>query len=257
MWRQGPGGKKIELFNKHIQQVKSFLDQKRSEGRIVESCCREKTRWPESTNKTLVLGHDTAVELGSPKQASTSFLLWTNRESAIQSGRITIVGPDIPDIPARQTAFGKIVIVGGSDFNEENSYQRYRAMERVRYNVHLEGYMMRGASQFQREWSRVSRDAMKKGFSLHTLGRALMGKYFELEFVTAVEIIFITSATEDVLEMRCISDNAMKIICAMNKMAGEMSFDCDTCEYADVCGDVAALRAMRKTYMKEERTTHA
>ena len=38
-----------------------------------------------------------------------------------------------------------------------------------------------------------------------------------------------------------------KIISAMNKMAEELSFDCDTCEYMDVCQDVGALRSMRNS----------
>ncbi len=248
----------MELFEKHIQQINAFLDQKRSEGQVVESDHQAiLTKWPKAENKTLVMSQDTAVELGSPNQASTSFLLWTNVPKMIQHRRITLVGKDFPDIKDKQSSFGKIVIIGGNDFDEENSYPRYRALEKVRYNVHLKGYMMRGASQFQREWSRVSRDAVEKGFSLHILGQALMDQYLELNFVTYVEIIFITSTPEDVLKMKTISDNTMKIIGAMNKMAEEMSFDCDTCEYTDVCSEVDELRSMRKTYMKRETKTHA
>ena len=58
-----------------------------------------------------------------------------------------------------------MVIVGGSDFDEDNTYDRYREMELLRYDIHLKGYMMRGVSQQQREWSRVSKEAINNGFS--------------------------------------------------------------------------------------------
>ena len=31
----------------------------------------------------------------------------------------------------------------------------------------------------------------------------------------------------------------------MNKMARELSFDCGTCDFTDVCGGVSELRSMR------------
>ena len=67
-----------------------------------------------------------------------------------------------------------------------------------------------------------------------------------MPYVRSVETIFITSSKEDVLEVKTISDDVFRLISAMNKMAEELSFDCDTCDYSDVCGDVAELRSMRK-----------
>jgi CO dehydrogenase/acetyl-CoA synthase beta subunit len=195
-----------------------------------------------------VLGQDTAVELGNPKDASTSSLMWNSNPQKIKNRRITVVGPDLPQVKWKMVSFGKIVIIGGEDFNEENNYERYRRLEQVRYDIHLKGYMMRGASQYQREWSRVSKESLDKGFSFRILGGALIDKYLELDFVRSVEVIFITSGREDVLEMKTVSDQVMRIIGAMNKMAGEMSFDCDSCEYTDVCSDVAELRSMRKSH---------
>jgi hypothetical protein len=46
-------------------------------------------------------------------------------------------------------------------------------------------------------------------------------------------------------------------IAAMNKMAEEMTFDCDTCDYNAVCGDVAELRAMRAALKQKETAVHA
>ena len=251
----------MELFKAHIIQVQEFLDQKRRENQVTESVHPGQCHWPLVENKPLVMGQDTAVELGNPKTASTSQLLWTNTQDLIQNRRISIVGPDLSEMEGSQAPFGKIVLVAGEGFDEQNSYARYRALEKVRYTLNLSGYMMRGASQFQREWSRVSHGALKDGFSLKTLGSALMDRYLELDFVRSVEIVFITSSNADVLEMNQVSANAMIIIGAMNKMTGEMAremaLDCDACEYVSVCSEVAALRSMRRRREQQEENTHA
>jgi CO dehydrogenase/acetyl-CoA synthase beta subunit len=235
------------LFDRQHDEITAYLARKRDEGRVTEFSHDGKTDWPLSKNRNLVLGQDTAIELGNPKDASTACLLWVNDPGKVNNGRVTVVGPDIPQLGEQHISFGKVVIVGGKDFNEENSYDRYRAMEHLRYDIHLEGYMMRGVSQYQREWSRISKMAVNNGFSFQVLGGALIDKFFELKYVRAVETIFITSGKDDVLAMKNISDNIAKIINAMNKMAEEMSFDCDSCEYTEVCSDVAELRSMRRS----------
>lgn len=242
----------MALFDTHLEEIRAYLDKKRGQGKMTEVLYQGKTDWPSSKNRNLVLGQDTAVELGNPRDASVSFLLWVDDPSLITHGKITLIGPDLPQSEKRQLSFAKVVIVGGVDFDAENSFDRYREMELLRYDIHLKGYMMRGVSQYQREWSRVSREAIANGFSFQVLGGAIIDAFSTLKYVHSSEVIFITSSREDVLEMRTLSDSVMTLLGAMNKMAGEMSFDCDTCEYTDVCADVAELRSMRNALEKKE-----
>jgi CO dehydrogenase/acetyl-CoA synthase beta subunit len=245
------------LFDKQYSGIKAFLDQKQNEGNVSEFIHNGQTIWPTEKNRNLVLGSDTAVELGNPKDAATSFLMWVDQPDKIKKNRMTIVGPDLPQLTGKQVSFGKVVIVDASGFNADNAYERYREMELLRYDIHLKGYMMRGVSQYQREWSRVSVDAINSGFSFKNLGGALIDQFLHMPYVRSVETIFITSSREDVLEVKAISDDVFKLTSAMNKMVDEMSFDCDTCDYSDVCGDVAELRAMRNALKNKEASAHA
>jgi CO dehydrogenase/acetyl-CoA synthase beta subunit len=238
------------MFNKHFNSIQEYLKKKRGDGKVSELFHNGKTAWPMDKNRNLVMAHDTAVELGNPRDASLAFLLWINDPEKLLHGRITVIGPDLPQLTGKQASFGKIVMVAGDDFNEDNSFDRYREMELLRYDIPLKGYMMRAVSQYQREWSRVSRDAIDNGFSFRLLGGALIDKFLELEYVRAIETIFITSSREDVLELSTIADEAVKIIGAMNKMAADLSFDCDTCEYNEVCDDVSELRNMHSKLKK-------
>jgi len=245
----------MALFDKNLIDIRNYLSRKSADGKVTESVHSAPNGWPEDRKRNLVLGQDTAVELGHPNDASTAFLFWVDDPSAVRHGRITIVGPDLPAL-TNQVSFGRVVIVGGDGFDEENSYGRYREMELLRYDIHLKGYMMRSASQFHREWSRVSRQAVAGGFSLRTLGGALIDRFSGLAYARSVEVIFVTSDREAVLELQGIAGPVLQRIGAMNKMAGEMSFDCDDCEYNAVCGDVAELRSMRNVLHKKEADAH-
>jgi CO dehydrogenase/acetyl-CoA synthase beta subunit len=240
------------MFDKHFEQMRTYLKRKQDEGKVSEFFHHGKTAWPMDKNRNLVMTQDTAVELGNPKDASLAFMLWISDPSKLQNGRITVVGPDLPALSGRQASFGKVVLVAGDDFNEDNSFDRYREMELLRYDIPLKGYMMRAVSQYQREWSRVSREAISNGFSFKILGAALLDKFLQLTYVRAAEVMFVTSSREDVIELNEIAEEAVKIIGAMNKMAADLSFDCDTCEYNDVCDDVSELRSMHSKLKKEK-----
>jgi len=247
----------MDFFGRHFDDILLRLQQMRERGKISDRIHRGDLDWPLAGNGDLVMGVDTAVELGHPKEGSTAFLIWTSKPVRLTNKRISVIGPDLYKLVGKRIPFGKIILLGVEGFNENNSYERYRQLENVRYDIHLKGYMMRGVSQYGREWSRVSRKAIDDGFSFPILGGALVDKYLEFEFVRSVEVVFFTSGCKDIKPFLPIAENVLKIIGAMNKMIEEVSYDCDTCEYSDVCGDVKDLRALRRSLQKRGKTTDA
>ena len=51
-----------------------------------------------------------------------------------------------------------------------------------------------------------------------------------------------------------IDEPELKIIGAMHRMAEDISYDCDTCQYDDVCSDVESLRAMHQAVQKRKKS---
>lgn len=202
--------------------------------------------YPPAPENNLILGQDTAMELGNPKDASASFLMWTEKPELVENRRISLLGPDISETQNTRLPFGKVVILQGSGFTEENAYDRHRELELLRYDLSLYGYMMRAVSQYMREWSRISHGALKKGFTLSLLGSAICDLYLPLSYVEKAEVVMITSSREDVEALGQIGEKAMQRIGAMNKMAEELSFDCDACEYQPVCSEAGDLRKMHR-----------
>jgi CO dehydrogenase/acetyl-CoA synthase beta subunit len=245
----------VEFFDRHFDDILFNLQRMRELGKISEGFHRGDFDWPLADKGDLVMGVDTAVELGHPKEGSMAFLIWTSEPMRLKNKRISVLGPDLHQLGGKRIPFGKIILLGVEGFNEGNSYERYRQLENVRYDIHLKGYMMRGVSQYGREWSRVSRKAIEDGFSLPILGGTLVDRYLDFEFVQTVEVVFFTSGLQDMKPFLPIAENALKIIGAMNKMIEEVSYDCDTCEYNEVCGEVKDLRALRRSLQKRGKTT--
>ncbi len=100
-------------------------------------------------------------------------------------------------------------------------------------------------------WSRVGRKSAKKGFSFRVLGQALIDGYRAQFNIQSMEILFVTSSKEDVEALKELHHKVIRILGAMNKMMEEMSFDCSSCEYLDVCGDVRKLGALREKLIKQ------
>lgn len=240
----------MQLLESLISEVKEFMDRKRAGVGLSEYMASDVLSWPKAGPRDIVLKSDTAVELGNPKDESISFLLWTGDSSTIKDGRISLVGPDISETPSSDLPFGKVILARVAGFDEENCYDHFREMDFLRYDLSLKGYMMRAVSQYMREWSRVSREAVEKGFSFQILGSALLKNLKALDYVSEAEVIFVTSSPEDVRELKKPADRFMKYINAMTKMTEEMDFDCESCEYQEVCNEAEELQGMRKSLMK-------
>ena len=240
----------MELFDDTIKLIQAFVldhDQKRT------WTAREETSWPEGGNRNIVLKEDMGLELGSPETQSLSCILWTEKTDLIHDGLITLAGPDLSESYGKSLPFAKIVLVAVDGFTEENTYEHYQDMELLRYQLDLKGFMLRAVSQYMREWCRISREAIIKGFSAQVLGSALMRLFYEKSYVKAFEVIFLTSSRDDVNRLKEITEPSGKIIAAMNKMAEEFDFDCASCEYQDVCNEADVLKGMRDTLRNKTR----
>lgn len=241
----------MNLFDETIKELRVFLREKNTSGELREFETSEHL-WPSGERGNIVLASDTGVELGNPRSESASFMIWTGNKDDVKDGKVNLIGPDIHESKGNSLPFGKTVILGVNGMDENNCYERHREIDIVRYNLNLKGYMMRAVSQYMREWSRVSNEAVEKGFSFSTLAGALSSIYKSINFVDSVEYLFVTSSSEDVQFIADKGAGVERLIAAMNKMATEMSFDCGSCDYTDICSEVEDLRSMRGKLMGEE-----
>jgi CO dehydrogenase/acetyl-CoA synthase beta subunit len=234
------------LFDEQLTEVKRFLSEARREGKVREFRAYNAPPWPAESS--LILEEDTAMELGNPKTASLSILLWTEAH-AIEDGLISLVGPDVGEVKERSLPFAQVLMVRGSF---EDEYESYQGLRDAVYDTRLSGFMARTRPSMQRLWCRVGREAVEQGFSLRYLGAALVKRLKEVQAASGVEVLFVTSSPGDVERLSGAAADARRIIEAMMKMYEEKSFDCETCEYRDVCDEVMELKKIREKLAGEK-----
>lgn len=228
------------LFEEPLRDIRRYMEEKRSLGLTREFPFTAVL--PQTAAPQVILSEDTGLELGSPGTASRSFLLWDD-SGTVADGRITLLGPDFPEIGGGRSPLAQVVIVGGR-FSDE--YDCYRDLREATYNLGLRGFMARVFPGRQSVWCRISREAMERGFNAQILGSALIQAVRKLEFVDAAEVLLVTSSQEDIEGLSHAADRVQDIVEALIKMYEEMNFDCDTCEYGEVCDSVVELRRIRE-----------
>ena len=243
----------MEIFDDDIRWLREYLESRRSQGRDVRSLDsgERDRRIPDFFNNektTIVLSEDTWLELGNPKTNSTAPVLVTESLDLVHDGAITLVGPDIPEIRG-SLPFAQILLIASDQLQEED----YRKINSFQYELELRGYMIKAIPSSLNIWSRVSEESVGEGFSFEVLGRAIVDRYKSTFNIPSMEVVFVTSSEEDVEELEELRHKVTRILSAMNKMIEELSFDCSSCEYLDVCGDVRQLGALREKVMRERQ----
>ena len=245
----------MNLFDDHIDRIRRFQEEQAFSATTCDATSVS-TEWPAGGKRNVILASDTAVELGNPHTASTSLLLWTGDTQRVQNNTISIIGPDLPESRGKSLPFGRVLLVYGSGFTEENCLDRYRDMERERFNLDLRGYMLRAASQYRREWSRISHGAIDEGLNLSLIGARLIEKISSHPWVEGVEVIFVTLSKETVESLENIIKPASRVIEAMNRLTEDLTHNCGECDLSDVCGSVRELQAMKRAIEKKRKASH-
>lgn len=232
------------LFDDQVRQVLAFREARAGSARELDIASL--LPWPSESS--LVLEEDAAIDLGHPLAGSVAFLVWTGDDGLFESGA-ELIGPDLPDIAPGRAPFGQAVILGGS-FAEE--YDCYRDLKDIVYGVKLRGLMSRAMPSRQTFWFRVSKEARDRDLSLAHLGKALVDGLTAVDYVSKARVVFVTSGKGDIGALRETADQTGRVAGALIKMYEEMNYDCESCEYSDVCDEVAELKTIRARAEKDK-----
>jgi CO dehydrogenase/acetyl-CoA synthase beta subunit len=236
---------KMGLFDDQVAELRGFVREQRESGnlRVMDA---PGEAWPLASS--LVLQEDMALELGNPGKGSSSILVWTS-DGDVEDGRVSLVGPDIGEAPGAGVPLAQAIVVSG-DFS--NEYDSYRDIRDAVYDTHLEGLSVRAMPSKQIVWCRVSTAAAGAGLSFAHIGTAYIEALGKVPGVLGAEALFVTSSAADVKRLGKAASGAQRLIDAMMKMYTENNFDCESCEYADVCDTVMDLKEIRKKLTDEK-----
>jgi len=254
----------MSVFDEDIKQIAEYVTGLKDKGlQTREFFCRElsetlaedlPTQVGPEANPGIILRGDTFVELGNPSAGSVSLFLWTDNPSLITDNKTTLFGPDIQESSGASLPFAQIIMAGGEKFREKD-HEKLSIAPHV--SDQIEGYMVRSSSTNM--WSRVSKDAAKKGFSFEILGKALFSIFMSnIPYTQAMEIIFITSSKEDVLQLndltKKVKDISQDIVKETWKAKGydlDCDYNCESCMDQSTCDSIREVIAEHRKKTKE------
>jgi acetyl-CoA decarbonylase/synthase complex subunit beta len=178
---------------------------------------------------------DMQVELGGPDQKTKFELVRVKGLNEVEDGKITVIGPDIKDIPQGSSVpFGIYVEVAGKDVEEELEGVIERRIHE--YCNFIEGFMH--LNQRYDIWLRLNKKSFQKGLnSFNYIGKVLMKLYkSELPFIEKIQVTFMTEPKK----IQEIWEQAMKIYEARDaKARGMKDEEVDTFYGCTLCQSFA------------------
>jgi CO dehydrogenase/acetyl-CoA synthase beta subunit len=232
-----------------IRKLKYYIEDKKEKGVRVEAlfCPNDVKnlllglpfRIDTEADANIILKEDTFVELGPPDRSSFVCVVTSSNPKLLKNGRILVVGPDIQESEGKSLPIGQVITVAGKALTDKH----YMELERLQYiSNRLPGYMIRFTPR--RMWSRVSKGAAAKGFSLEILGRNLMALYKStFPLIDAMEILFVTSNDAHVDELSGLLRGSQKrpIEMIKERYGCIIDLDCADCPYQAVCDNIREI----------------
>ncbi|MFH0967886.1 MAG: acetyl-CoA decarbonylase/synthase complex subunit beta, partial [Methanobacteriota archaeon] len=138
---------------------------------------------------------DMHVELGGPKVSEKFEIVLVKKPEEIYDGKITVIGPDLKDIPeGSHVRFGLLVEVAGTKLEEDLEGVLERRIHE--YMNYIQGVMH--LNQRYDIWIRVGKKSYAKGLNSFTyIGKAIEELYrSELALIEKIQITFLTDRDE-------------------------------------------------------------
>jgi len=204
----------------------------------------------------IVLTGDVALELGHPATASQCLVLLTTGDG-VHPGRLTRLGPDLEELelrsdgPSTHHPFAQVVLLRVSPDTPPDPF----VLDNAQYLIdRLPGYMVRSVPG--RLWARISRAGRSAGLDLTILGEALMARYLEIDGVSDVEVVFVTSSAGDVEalatlahEARILAGQHKKLVLSADGEVDCLDLNCETCDERELCDALRDVIVRRRRYV--------
>ena len=230
----------MRLYNNLINEIKESLSNSKelSNGKNLNV----------SDKNSVIFLSDSAFELGGSQKPCVSSLAVSSDIKF--SNSVHLLGDDLQKIKS-DSPFGKFVFIQIEDFeNEQDTFNKIKELESLRYHLNVEGFMTRASALNMREQIRVSKKTIKSGVTFADYGRTLLNEYLGFSYVKSAEIYFITDFDEfEKLEL--IAKKISQTTSALNHIFDNVMFDCSTCNLKEICDEVDGLKELHLKTVKK------
>lgn len=196
----------------------------------------------------LILGKETAFELGGGNFPSASCSMYTEDENLVPCDEIVVYGKDLKEIKS-DCSFARLAIIRTDYIEAQGDQGAYGILENIglkKYDVFPKGYMVRTSALSNREQVRVSKTAIKNGLSFADVGSMYISEFKKNPHVQAVKIIFVTLPDVDYKTLDHLGTLSTQVFRALNRVLADLKMDCKGCEWKLVCDEVEGIKLLHQ-----------
>ena len=203
----------------------------------------------------LILGRETAFELGGGSFPSASGVLYTQSEELVPCDEIRVYGSDLPQI-RNDCPFARFAVIRTDDIEFQGEQGAYGILENIglrKYDVFPSGYMVRTSALSNREQVRVSKAAAAKHLSFAQVGSMYIQEFHKNPHVTGVRMIFVTLPDMDYRELDHLGTLSNQVFRALNRALADLKMDCKACEWKIVCDEVEGIKLLHQSQIDKNQ----
>ncbi|MBV1684079.1 hypothetical protein KR505_11765 [Eubacterium callanderi] len=203
--------------------------------------------WPETEKNPFIMERETAVELGGYPKESINLMISSSNFDFVEKDGLWLIGdPKALYGKDKHLSFGKVVLLKCKDVNSEETYDYLKSVEFSDMRQHFFDVMVRMSTQKQFTNLRISKKAMKKGFTIDRLGWSMLQSFLALPQVEQVKIILILGDSPLYKELLPVAEKIRDVTSALNTMFDGIDFDCQSCKLNGICEEVEGLKKVHK-----------
>jgi len=203
-------------------------------------------------NKEIILQEETHLELGGMNKHSFSLIYPIIDTNLIEDGKITLLGPEIPQISESSVDFGLFILIGVKDISNKE-YHELKSLNFLSNGI--EGFSIRTIPR--RFWCRISKAVYNKKFSFEFLTNAIIHLYRQKfkNLIKKIEILIICSypdSIDDFIEISSDITNKFqeelkaKIDEWRKRIDCDYDWGCVICPYQEECYGIKQVLVERE-----------
>ncbi len=233
----------MDIFDSLIKETLNVLD-----NYPMVALDKNAQPWDILDKNVYLFDKETAFELGGYPKESINMLIQSSNNFL---DGFYVVGDESLIKSQKHLSFGKIVILKIKDIESDKIYDFTQDVLLKDAKSHFKDIMTRASSKHYYINYRVSKNALKQGFSFASIARAIKNQFMQIDAVEDVGVIFLIGESNIYKELLPIVEKAKEVTLTLNHIFDGVDMDCHACNMNDICNEVQGLRKLHKELNKK------
>ncbi len=229
----------MKIFDEYIKQTLNILESYEKKPLVDQGACLGLVK-----KSIFMMEKDMAVELGGYPKESINLILATS-EMDFEEGVFMLGDADLTS--SDHLSFGKVVLLLTEDIPDDKLYDFTQETLLKDVSLKFEDVMLRTSPAHYYTNLRISKKAMRNGFSFDKMASTVRAEFEKIPNVKKAQVLLIAGDSPVYRQLLPIAENVKEVTVALNHIFDGIDMDCGSCVWNELCDEVEGLRELHKS----------